>query len=527
MALERWTPGRCDTEHAQFILSRLAKKRKLFAFLYSHRLEIFDDAFQEELESMYRDSGAGKEPTPPAVLAMALLLQAYMQVSDADAVEATALDLRWQLVLDCLGAKQTLFSQGTLFNFRERMIAHDMDRRLLEHTVEVAKRTKGFDPRKFPKSLRIAMDSAPLEGAGRVEDTLNLLAHAGRTLARCAATLRNCKMDEVCREAGSGLLLASSVKAGLDLDWTQPEAQTEAINRLLDELAALERWIEEHFAGQLAEPPLKEHIETLHQIIEQDLEPDPSGGGGARIRHGVAEDRRVSITEPEMRHGRKTKSKRFNGYKRHIALDLDSDLTVGCALTPANMPEHDAAEDLKADIERLGHRIGELHVDRGYINSSIVPEVLDQNGDIICRPWHTPNGPRFAKSDFLINISERTITCPEGQVQTFQFGQRVQFPTKTCRICTSRSNCTVAAPSKGRTVNIAQNEALQQRLREAAETPQGRIRLRQRVPVEHKLAHTVRRQGKRSRFRGHRKNLFDLRRVAAVGNLQVIQRKCA
>ena len=30
----------------------------------------------------------------------------------------------------------------------------------------------------------------------------------------------------------------------------------------------------------------------------------------------------MSIEDKEMRHGRKTKSKRFNGYKRHLAIDL-------------------------------------------------------------------------------------------------------------------------------------------------------------------------------------------------------------
>lgn len=42
-----------------------------------------------------------------------------------------------------------------------------------------------FDWKKLPKPLRVAIDSAPLEGAGRVEDRINLLAHAARK--QCAA----------------------------------------------------------------------------------------------------------------------------------------------------------------------------------------------------------------------------------------------------------------------------------------------------------------------------------------------------
>jgi hypothetical protein len=129
---------------------------------------------------MYRDTGAGKEPNPPAMMAMALLLQSYVGASDAEAVELTVVDLRWQMVLGRLGESRPAFSQGALAAFRERLMAHDMDRRLLERTVELAKQTKEFDWRKLPKHLHLAIDSSPLGGAGRVEDTINLLGHAAR-----------------------------------------------------------------------------------------------------------------------------------------------------------------------------------------------------------------------------------------------------------------------------------------------------------------------------------------------------------
>jgi AraC-like DNA-binding protein len=63
-------------------------------------------------------------------------------------------------------------------------------------------------------------------------------------------------------------------------------------------------------------------LHTLQALRAQDLEPDPVEGG-TRIRQGVAKDRQISITDPEMRHGRKSSSSRFDGYKRHIAQDLD------------------------------------------------------------------------------------------------------------------------------------------------------------------------------------------------------------
>jgi hypothetical protein len=223
MAIERWSPAEMPTPDEERILRRLKAHRKLFAFLRLHRHEILDDEFQDLLASMYRDTGAGDPPQPPAMMCMALLLQEYDGVSDREAVERSIIDARWQLVLGCLGATEPAFSQGGLQQFRERLIAHDADIKLLERTVEVARRAKVFDWRKLPKSLRVGMDSRPLLGAGKVEDTINLLGHAARKIAVCAAEMTGLSFDEVCQRGHAPVLLAPSVKAGLDVEWSDDE----------------------------------------------------------------------------------------------------------------------------------------------------------------------------------------------------------------------------------------------------------------------------------------------------------------
>lgn len=526
MAIERWNPSRTYTRQEQILLKRLRRTRKLFAFLREYRHEIFDDAMQAELESMYRDTGAGKEPVCPAMMAMAALMQGYLAVSDAEAVELTVVDLRWQMVLDRLGSAEPVFSQGALQAFRERMLQHDMDRRLMEKTIALARTTGAFDFKKLPKTLRVAIDSSPLEGAGRVEDTVNLLAHAGRKIVDCAAALLGWESERVCKEAGIPLLAQSSVKRALDYTWSDPEDKAEAVSVLVTQLTSLERWIQTHLPAECARPPLSEHLETLHQIIRQDLEPDPEGGGpnNVRIREGVASDRRVSVEDKEMRHGRKSKSKRFNGYKRHLARDLDLGLILACAITAANRPEEEAAEALRGDLARLKRPIGELYIDRGYINAPLVGDVLERRGEVICRPWVAKNGKLFAKALFDINVRDRTITCPAGHTERIEFGTTVEFDPEHCDSCPLRKQCTDSSLGHGRTVSIADNEVLQKRLRKLASAPAGRERLRQRVPVEHSLAHAGRRQGRRARYLGIRKNLYDWRRAATITNLETIQR---
>ena len=526
VAMERWRPSATVTRQEQFILKRLEKRRKLFAFLRRHRHEIFDDAFQAELESMYRDTGAGKEPVPPALLAMGLVLQGYLGMSDFDAVEASVFDARWQMVLGRLGETEPAFSQGALQAFRERLIANDMDRRLLERTIELARATSEFDWKKLPKTLRVAIDSSPLEGAGRVEDTINLLAHAGRKVVECAAELLGWSVERVCRDARAPLLAESSVKKALDLDWSNPAEKASAVKLLAVELENLKDWLGSELAAEMKKPPLKDDLATLAQLMGQDLEPDP-GGGGVKIREGVAPDRRVSVEDREMRHGRKSKSKRFNGYKRHIATDLDSDLILAGAITPANRPEDEAAPVLQRDIEQMGRGIAELNIDRGYIASPLVDEVLGTGGQVVCKPWVARNGKSFAKGDFKLNLRDLTITCPAGETERIEFGSVVEFDPEACDHCRLRAKCTAASAGSGRTVAIAENERLQHRLRKLQKTPTGRARLRERVAVEHKLAHVGRRQGRRARYRGVRKNLFDLRRACAIQNFETIQRKAA
>lgn len=521
MTIPRWTPPVAVSTREKRILNRVRKRRRLFAFLREHRHELFDDKFQRELEAMYRQTGSGKKPVPPALLAMVVLLQAYDDVSDAEAVESAACDARWQLVLDCLGCEDAPFSQGALHDFRQRLIAHEMDRRLLDRSREIAKQTKAFDYKKLPKEIEVAVDSSPLLGAGRVEDIFNLLAHAARKLVLCIAHVRDRPVELLVDELGIPLLAESSIKKALDVDWDNDEAKNAALERLLGQIETLEAWVRTNFEQEAKEPPLREHLELLERLREQDLEPDPSGGG-RRVKDGVAKDRRISIEDPDMRHGRKSKTKAFNGYKRHVAVDLATKLILAVALRPANEPEHEALAELWDELCEQYPDVAAVYMDRGYIGSKVIVEILDAGVDIVCKPWAPPNKGRFTKADFVFDLRRHVVSCPGGQSERFEPGKQVRFDAKLCASCQHRDSCTTS--KRGRGLSIAPNELLQERLRRRAKTPKGRARLRKRTGVEHTLAHVGRRQGRRARYLGTRKNLYDLRRSAAIVNLETIRR---
>lgn len=495
-------------------IAKRCGKRRVFVFLRELRHRIFDDEMQSKLHAAYERA----ERVSPAQLALATLLQAALGVPDHEVVELTVMDLRWQMVLDCLGAEEPVFSQGTLFNFRHRLIEHGLDRELLDKTVLLARETGGFSA----THLRAAFDASPLWGAGRVEDTFNLIGRAAMHVVRTAAARLGRPFDEVAKEAGIPVVAATSIKTGLDLDWDDPMARKLGLQKLLKQVRALGGWLSKELSEQLEQPPLKEQWALVEKLITQDTEPDPDGDG-RRITDGVAKDRRISVSDGDMRHGRKSKRKRIDGYKRHIAIDIDTPgIICSVALTPANKPERIAAPELLGDLERQGAKLDELYIDRGYLGDEAIEQRRTRGMAVHCKPFPLRNRGLFHKGDFTLDLIARTARCPNDVTVPIDFGATAHFPPSECAVCPKRDACTRAATGRGRSLTIHPNEPFLAELRTSAKTPEGRAELRKRVAVEHALGALHNRQGDRARYRGLRKNLFDLRRQAAVTNLSVV-----
>jgi hypothetical protein len=275
-----WTPPVEVSPAEQQIIKRI-KRAKLFIFLRQHRHTLFDQAFQHQLATMYKDAPQGHPPIPPAQLGLAAILQTYTGVSDDELIEAMVMDRRWQLVLDCLDAETPPFSKPTFIAFRERMIAIQMDRQLLARTVEVAAATGAFGSR----SLRAALDSSPLWGAGRVEDTYNLLGHALRKALGVIARQQGRGLADLAAEAGAPLLAGSSLKAALDLDWDDPAAHSQALTLVLDSLDQFEVWLEGQPDLLATQPAVLTNLAAADQIRSQDVV--TSETGSPTLRDGV------------------------------------------------------------------------------------------------------------------------------------------------------------------------------------------------------------------------------------------------
>lgn len=381
----------------------------------------------------------------------------------------------------------------------------------------LAKRTGRFGW----QHLRAALDSSPLIGAGRVQDTWNLLGRALATVATCAAKAVGVSRAQVIREAGLTVLAAPSLKAALDIDWDDPAAQAEALTRLLAEVDRLEQWVATHASAHHAHPALAAALEALHRVLAQDLEPDPTSGH-RRLRQGVAGDRMPSLGDPEMRHGRKTRTRPFNGYKRHALKVLGADVIVDAIVRPANEPEHLTLATLAPAVAVHGP-LAEIFLDRGYLASPTVAALHAAGTAIRAKAWTSHNGGRYPKHAFTIDLVHGHVTCPAQHTAPLRPGARsVHFHAVTCRACARHDACTTA--TGGRSITLHPQEPLLQELRAAMRDPAGRAVLRQRTTIEHSLARLNHIQGPKARYKGVRKNTLDVRRCAAVANLEQLRR---
>ncbi len=117
--------------------------------------------------------------------------------------------------------------------------------------------------------------------------------------------------------------------------------QERALAIVLGVLNVVESWLETHPQGSDA-PAVQESLTTAHQVQQQNV--TSTADGRPVLRQGVAKERGISVEDAQMRHGRKSRSVRVDGYKRHVLHDLDTGLVRAVGVTAANVPEASVTE---------------------------------------------------------------------------------------------------------------------------------------------------------------------------------------
>jgi len=235
------------------------------------------------------------------------------------------------------------------------------------------------------------------------------------------------------------------------------------------------------------------------------------------------------VHDPEMRHGRKSASKRFDGHKGAVAVDTDSQLITAVDVLAGNAPD---AEDALALVEQTeqttGSAVDETSGDCAYGAGETRQAFADAGRTLHAKVPAVTNGGCFPKTAFTIDLSAGTCTCPGGQttsdLRRTSGGQSgFFFPAATCVACPLRAQCVHnVAGQGGRTVALHPQEALLQQARAFQASDAFDAVRQRRQAVEHRIARLVQLGLRQARYVGRAKTLFQLALVAAVANLTLL-----
>ena len=487
----------------------------------------------------------GRDSVPPSLLATALLLQSHDKVSDAEAKARADFDIRWKVALG-IEVEDRPFAKSTLQVFRAQLILHDKVREVFESSLRLA-RESGYLKK---RSIKVALDTTNILGRGAVKDTCNLLADGIVQLIRALAQLKGINVGQWAKSQGYHRYhryLGSSVKGEAAIDWSDKRARTALLAEIVadaDRLLELSRQAQGELAEDSAErQQIVAGAELLGQLLLQDIERksgDGDGDDGVSLKDGVSRDRMMSVHDPEMRHGHKSSSRRFDGHKAAIVVDTDSQLITAVEVLPGNAPDNlGALELVEASEANTGVPVEEAMGDAAYGDGDTRQAFADAGRTLIARVPGRPDRKHFPKDDFVIDLAPGSCTCPAGQVthtivpagkRTNRTGrvhrlQAFQFDGAECRTCPLRSQCIAAKGRKGRRVMIHPQEALLQQGRALQQSTHYDEYRARRVVVEHRLARLVQLGLRQSRYFGRVKTRCQLYLAATVANLTLVAAK--
>jgi hypothetical protein len=316
----------------------------------------------------------------------------------------------------------------------------------------------------------------------------------------------------------------TSLKGAAEIDWSDPAERRRLLGEIVadaDRLLAQARVARTGLeTGSVAEAMLLEAAGLLSRVLQQDVE---RSADGPAIKEGVAKDRLVSVHDPEMRHGRKSASKRFDGHKAAIVVDTDEPLITAVTVLAGNAPDAEGALELIEQTEaNTGCAVEVSMGDCAYGSGETRQAFAEAGRTLVAKVPSVSNQEYFPKTAFVLDLEVGSATCPAGQTtQDFRpsptGGGQFRFAVAVCAACPVRAQCVRGVG--GRTVALHPQERLLQQARAFQASPAFAAYRRRRQTVEHRIARLVQLGLRQARYVGTAKTRFQLLMAAAVANL--------
>jgi len=480
-------------------------KGSFYERLADHGHEVIAD---EDFAHLYTE-GKGRPSVPPSVMVRAMLCATHDRTSDAETSRRTRVDSDWKAAMGVddwfEGIGATTFSL-----MRARMVAYDADGALFQKTLE-----RAVEAGIFKQPLTAVIDSSPVHGAGAVASTYELVRKVMGRLARALG-------DNL--DVGLAAKVLALAAAKPDIDWQDPTARKGHLGELLG-LAATLLGTAAANKELAADPEVAEAAGLLSQVVLQDVEATEEGPA---IRQGVAPDRVVSHSDPEVRHGRKSASRRFDGHKLDVIIDEASEMVLGVEVRAGNAGDGEGAAPLLGSVQSTaGIEVATLLADMAYSDGDVREAVEETGAELVAKVPPVTNSGRFPKTQFNIDLEAGTVTCPAGQATSDARPAKdhkgrpatmFYFQARTCETCPLRDRCT--AGRGGRTIMVGRHHRRIEAARVAQGQPGTKALLRRRAKVERKIDHLQDLGMRKARYRGRRKTRLQALLAATVANFK-------
>ncbi len=517
----------------------------------------------EDYVPLYKDSPRGRPSIPPSMVVLAMLLQYHDNCSDAETEARMRFDLRWKHALG-IGLEDEGFDSTVLCRFRRKLLDRRLERTLFERVVNAA-REAGL----ITKNATQLLDSSHVLGAAGARDTYALIRGGIRKLLRALGYMptRRAELED-------RLLwyLDPQAPEKPEIDWSDAEARAAHLKEIVEDARQTLSLVE---CAGIMSPATNEAAALLSKIVSDDVEEGPPPGPkrrgrppkkekekgrpapqeqdssspedrAPRLRRGVAKDRVLSVVDPQMRVGHKSKRQSWAGYKVHIAEEPQSELITSVEVRPANEYDADAALSVvEQQKEFVGLLPKELLCDGAYGSADVRADLEKLGVEVVAKMRPLTDSKHFRKDQFEIDLGanggEGSVRCPAGVTTTdfrmardgwYRPVQLFRFPKEVCERCELKERC-LGGPNgraknpvrqpPGRQVQLHYHEEVLQKVRAEQKTAEQKRalgeRLRPRAKVERKISEVLRLHGLRQgRYFGQEKTELQAQMTAAMVN---------
>lgn len=502
---------------AAAVAGHLVPAGSMFAFLATHRAEVFPDA---DYADLFAPPGLGRPSLPATRMAAVLTLQALHDYSDRETAEAVRFDVRWKVAIGApLDDKGS--DPSSLVYWRNRIARSGRPHRVSDAVKKVIQETGVLKGRR-----RRAVDSTILADAVATQDTVTQLVSAIRKVAREVPGAAE-KIAQVC----TGHDYSKPGKPGID--WDDPQAKDALVSALVNDANALV----EAFQDARLDEDAACALALLALVAGQDVEPaEGSDGtdGRWRIARKVAEDRVISTVDPEARHTRKSGEARRDGYRAHLAAGPETGIITDEKLTRAAGTENSdpavAEEFLAAEAAAGGPDDGAAagrdlswYGDSAYGTGDLRGAIDDAGHQAVIKPkpLQAPVKGGFTVDDFTVSQEQSTVTCPAGHTVPLSRTRIATFGV-LCRDCPLCEQCTTCKTGRKLVLHPRDDLLRAARAGWAASSGLRKDYRAHRPNVERAIAQVATWRGRRIklRYRGTTRNHAWLKRRTAALNLR-------